>query len=289
MPIVTVLKSYVLDIDQLFKITVMVITRMKVALCYGKSITIKKGDNMSCSSCCLSSCVQRVPVFKGLTDAEVALIEGIIESKRYSKGDLVCVEGEPSDSLFVLHSGMIKLTQSSRDGKEHILRFLFPGDYCGQFSMLKNTESYVNAEMLEEGTVCCLHREQFLPLLAGNATLAYNFLLSMSEQLHYAEEWAGAMHMLEVEQRLAKILIYFYSKDAAVRAYGEHSREILLPAPKKEIAAMIGTTAETLSRKLNQFVKWKWIAVRKRVINILDLDALIGMSEIRTSRKILCT
>ncbi|OBZ15576.1 hypothetical protein A8L34_28780 [Bacillus sp. FJAT-27264] len=240
---------------------------------------------MSCSSCSLSSCVQLVPVFKGLRDTEVALIEGITESKHYRKGSLVCVEGEPSDSLFVLHSGLIKLTQSSRDGKEHILRFLFPGDYCGQFSLLRNTESYVNAEMLEEGMVCCLRREQFLPLLAGNATLAYNFLLSMSEQLQYAEDWAGAMHMLEVEQRLAKILMYFYSKDVAVRAHGSHSRRILLPASKKEIAAMIGTTAETLSRKLNQFAKWQWITVRKRVIEILDLDALIGMSEIRTSSK----
>jgi CRP-like cAMP-binding protein len=239
---------------------------------------------MSCFSCHLSSCVQRVPVFKGLADAEVALIEGITESKHYRKGSLVCVEGEPSDSLFVLHSGMIKLTQSNRDGKEHILRFLFPGDYCGQFSMLQNTQSYVNAEMLEEGTVCRLHREQFLPLLAGNATLAYNFLLSMSEQLHYAEDWAGAMHMLEVEQRLAKILIHFYSKDAATRAHGNHSRKILLPAPKKEIAAMIGTTAETLSRKLNQFAEWKWIAVRKRVIDILNLDALMELTEMRTSR-----
>ncbi|MFF2019987.1 Crp/Fnr family transcriptional regulator [Paenibacillus sp. NPDC058177] len=240
---------------------------------------------MSCSSCYLSSCVRRVPVFKGLADAEVALIEGITQSKRYRKGNLVCAEGERSDALFVLHTGMIKLTQSSRDGKEHILRFLFPGDYCGQFSMLKNTESYVNAEMLEEGTVCSLRREQFLPLLAGNATLAYNFLLSMSEQLHYAEDWAGAMHMLEVEQRLAKIIMYFYSKDAAVLAHKAHPRKILLPASKKEIAAMIGTTAETLSRKLNLFAKWKWIAVSKRVIDILDLDALIGMSEIGMSRK----
>ena len=225
---------------------------------------------MSCSSCVSSSCVRRVPVFNGLSDMEIQQIERIVESKGYDKGAFVFREGERSDSLFVLNEGLIKLTQSSPDGKEHIIRFLFPGDYFGQFALLQNKQNYVNAEMIETGTVCLLHRKKFVPLLESNTTLAYNFLLSMSEQLHHAEDWAAALHMLEVDKRLAKILLYFRSKDNA-------NSKVQLPASKKEIAAMIGTTAETLSRKLNQFEELNLIKVDKRVIHILDRETLQDM------------
>ncbi|MDQ0195973.1 Crp/Fnr family transcriptional regulator [Paenibacillus wynnii] len=222
---------------------------------------------MVCSSCASASCVRRVPVFNGLSDVEINQIESLVESRPYDKGAFVFREGERSDSLFVLNEGLIKLTQSSRDGKEHILRFLFPGDYFGQFALLQNKQNYVNAEIIESSTVCLIHRKDFIPLLEKNTTLAYNFLLSMSEQLHHAEDWAAALHMLEVDKRLAKILLYFHSKDIL-------NSKVNLPASKKEIAAMIGTTAETLSRKLNQFEELNLIKVSRRVIHILELDDL---------------
>ena len=226
---------------------------------------------MTCTSCASSSCVGRVPVFKGLSHSEIHQIESIVESNVYDKGTFVFREGEKSDSLFVLNEGLVKLTQSSSDGKEHIIRFLFPGDYFGQFALLQNKQNYVSAEMIESGTVCLLHRKNFIPLLEKNTTLAYNFLLSMSEQLHHAEDWAAALHMLEVDKRLAKILLYFRSKD-------DSKNKIHLPASKKEIAAMIGTTAETLSRKLNYFEELNLIIVDKRVIHILDPESLQNMS-----------
>jgi len=226
---------------------------------------------MSCSSCTSSSCVRRVPVFKGLSDSEIHQIESIVESNVYDKGTFVFREGEKSDSLFVLNEGLIKLTQNSSDGKEHIIRFLFPGDYFGQFALLQNKQNYVNAEMIETGTVCHLHRQHFIPLLERNTTMAYNFILSMSEQLHHAEDWAAALHMLEVDKRLAKILLYFRSKDSS-------NNKVKLPASKKEIAAMMGTTAETLSRKLKQFEELNLILVNRRVIHILDLEVLVNMS-----------
>lgn len=223
---------------------------------------------MICSSCASGSCVRRVPVFKGLSDIEINQIENLVESMPYNKGQFVFREGEKSDALFVLNDGLIKLTQSSNVGKEHILRFLFPGDYFGQFALLQNKNNYVNAEVIEPSTVCLLHRKDFIPLLEKNTTLAYNFLLSMSEQLHHAEDWAAALHMLEVDKRLAKILLYFYSKDKGLNS------NVHFPASKKEIAAMIGTTAETLSRKFNQFEELKLISVNKRVIHILELKSL---------------
>ncbi|WP_410512489.1 Crp/Fnr family transcriptional regulator [Paenibacillus sp. BR2-3] len=215
--------------------------------------------------------MRRVPVFNGLSDAEITRIESIVESSEYIKGNFVFREGEKGDSLFVLNNGLIKLTQCNQEGKEHVIRFLFPGDYFGQFALLQNKRNEVNAEMIESGTICRLHRKHFIPLLESNAALAYNFLMSLSEQLHHAEDWAAALHMLEVDKRLAKILLYFYDKNPSKRG-------VTLPASKKEIAAMIGTTAETLSRKLSQLEEQKLISVSKRVVRIMDLPSLLHMA-----------
>lgn len=233
---------------------------------------------MQCSSCQSHACVRSVPVFNGLSDMEINQIETIVESSPYHKGSFVFREGEDSDSLYVLNNGLIKLTQISQDGKEHILRFLFAGEYFGQFALFQNKKNYVNAEIVESSTVCRLHRKDFIPLLAKNAALAYNFLISMSEQLQHAEDWAAALHMLEVDKRLAKVLLYFYFKESS-------DRKLILPASKKEIAAMIGTTAETLSRKLNQFEELQLITVKQRTIFIRDLEALQQMTSNSVKQK----
>lgn len=211
------------------------------------------------------------------------MIESITETHNYKKGSQVCREGEPSEALFVVKSGLIKLTQNSKDGKQHIVRFLFAGDYFGQFALLHNKNNDVTAEVIESGEVCRMHRKDFIPLLEQNAGLAFSFLMSVSEQLHQAEEAAGALHMLEVEKRLARLLVYLYTRNLAgtavtVRALGQ---SVDLPSAQKEVAAMIGTTAETLSRKLNKLAALKIIAMHKRTVNILELEALIQIADIR--------
>jgi CRP/FNR family transcriptional regulator len=183
----------------------------------------------------------------------------------------------------VVKSGLIKLTQTSKEGKQHILRFLFPGDYFGQFALLHHKRNHVTAEVIEASDVCRLHRKDFLPLVEGNAALAFSFMMSMSEQLQQAEELAGAMHIFEVEKRLARLLVYLFSRNQKELLQPNRKVSIDLPAAKKEFAAMIGTTAETLSRKLNKLESLHIIEVHKRTVKVLDIEALYQMAE--TSEK----
>lgn len=231
-------------------------------------------------TCHSSSCVSQVPVFQNLSDDEMVLIESILESSRYSKGSLVFTEGEQSEFLFVVKSGLIKLTQCNREGKQHILRFLFPGDYFGQFALLHHKQNYVTAEVLETADVCRLHRKDFLPLLEKSPSLAFSFLKSLSEQLHQAEELAGSFHIYDVEKRLARMLVYLYNRNQKEGITQPLISSIKLPAAKKEFAAMIGTTAETLSRKLNSMEAMDIIRVQQRKVEIMDLNGLCQMAEI---------
>ncbi|QSF44619.1 Crp/Fnr family transcriptional regulator [Paenibacillus tianjinensis] len=214
-----------------------------------------------------------------MSDHDLHIVESIIESNYYTKGNLVFREGEQSESLFIVNNGLIKLTQNNKEGKQHVLRFLFPGDYFGQFALLHNKRHYATAEVVEGGLVCRMHRKDFLPLIEKNTALAFSFLMSMSEQLQQADELAGSLHILEAEKRLARLLLHLSSKNK--QEYGTEPvwSQIHLPAAKKDFAAMIGTTPETLSRKLNKLETMKIIEVSKRTVVILDVKALYQIAE----------
>lgn len=234
---------------------------------------------MNCAACTSKSCVRRVPVFKSLSDKELLIIESIIESSHFNKSSMVFREGEQSDSLFIVKSGLIKLTKSSKEGKQHVVRYLFPGDYFGQFALLHHKQNYVTAEVVENGFVCRMHREDFLPLLEQNASLAFSFLMSMSEQLHQAEELTGVMHMFEVEKRLARLLLSLLSGTRMERAAQTQNQLVKFPSAKKEVAAMIGTTAETFSRKLHKMESDNIITLHNRTVEIKDMEALLQLAE----------
>lgn len=219
-------------------------------------------------SCRQESCIHHVPIFQSLDEQDVQLLSTVIHSNSYAKGEYVFREGESSNTLFVLHQGLIKITMVSELGKEHIVRFLFPGDFFGQSALLQEKNHYANAEVLEPAVVCQINREDFKQLIERNPSMAYRFLIAMSKLMQQADDWAGAVTLLEVEQRLAKLLIHF--KQLGFVSEGS----IVLPAAKKELAAMIGTTPETLSRKLSQLEAANIIAVNRRQVRILSSEKL---------------
>lgn len=215
-----------------------------------------------------SSCIHHVPIFHNMKEEELCLLESVVYSSHYDKGTFIFREREQSDALFVLNQGFIKLTKIADTGKEHIIRFLFPGDFFGIYALLQMNQNYANAEVIEPSVVCRIHRDDFKRIIEGNPSMTYPFLLAVTERLQQSDEWAGALHLFEVENRLAIMLLYFLQKNPI-----SHNK-LFLPTSKKELAIMIGTTPETLSRKLSHLESLNVISVKKRIINLLNLTYL---------------
>jgi CRP-like cAMP-binding protein len=215
-----------------------------------------------------NSCVHSVPVFKGLNANEINDLSVAIKSRTFFKGDYVFREGDPSDALVVVHQGTIKVSKVNDEGKEQIIRILFPGDFFGQYSLLDNKNHYADAEVLEETTVCFLHKTDFKGILERNPAMAMNFMMALSEMLQVADEWIGTISLLEVERRLAKALLLFKEREQE----GDYFQ---LPVPKKDFASLIGATPETLSRKLVNLQSHEVIELDgRRGIRLLDLERL---------------
>ncbi len=217
---------------------------------------------MSCNHSDLNpSCIHRVPIFEHLTSDESETVTAAIQSNHYKKGEYIFREGEKSDKLFIINEGTVKISKLSDHGKEQIIRFLFPGDFFGQFALLQEKNHYANAEVLDASIICFIHKQDFQLIMEHNPKMAYRFLLAVSERLGQADEWLGTISLMETNRRLAKLLILLYDKNNA-------KSNVRLPAQKKELAALIGTTPETLSRKLALLEEQKLISVTRNNIII---------------------
>lgn len=213
------------------------------------------------------SCVRNVPIFKGLNDDEICLIQQAVVSQIFRKGAFIFQEGEPSESLYIVHKGLVKVSKFSDDGKEQIIRLLFPGDFFGQYALLEKKQHYAHAEVLEESAVCLIHKEDFRAILERNPNIAMKYMMVLSERLQAADEWIGAISLMEVERRLAKALLSFYEK--------EQRQQFDLPVSKKDFASLIGTTPETLSRKLVSLQSLNVLTLKGRKgIELLAVDKL---------------
>lgn len=237
------------------------------------NIEKKKGDVMTCGSTSNQfTCVKNVPIFKELNEEELTVLQKTVRHQTYQKGEYIFQEDEPSNTLYVVHTGMVKLVKLSEEGKEQIIRILFPGDFFGQYALLENKHHYANAEVLVEAKVCLIHKDDFRTVLERNPSMALKYMMVLSERLQLADEWIGAISLMEVEKRLAKALLAFFQK--------EQKDEFDLPVSKKDFASLIGTTPETLSRKLVSLQSQKVLQLNgRKTIRLLSLEALTAMAK----------
>ncbi|MFS0821200.1 Crp/Fnr family transcriptional regulator [Bacillus sp. 1P02SD] len=232
---------------------------------------ILKGEKVFCmiSSPHDPSYICQVPIFQGLNEEEMNLLKNVVQIRDYHKGDVIFREGDPSDTLYIIGEGIIKITKVAEDGKEQIVRLLFPDDFFGQSAMLQSENHYANAVAISDTVIYTIQKQDFFNTLERNHKMALRFMRALNERIYQADEWMSLLSLMEVEQRLASVLLLFNNR---VRSKDGRFK---LPITKKVLASLIGTTPETISRKFVKFISENLIEVNgQRNIHILDLEGL---------------
>lgn len=225
--------------------------------------------------CCSheASCITMVPVFRGLGEVELQRLQKQLVSHHYQKGEFIFQEGEQSRALLIVNEGLVKLSKISLDGKEQIVRLLFPGDFFGLFALLHAEKHYLHAVALEQTAICSIDKEDFLHTMEESAAMSFRFVSALNERLHEADESLSYFGLMEVEARIAAALLLFHTKMSAGDDF------FTLPISKRELASFIGTTPETVSRKLVSFSDKKVLEMRgQRQIRIIDYAKLTHIS-----------
>ncbi len=214
----------------------------------------------------------RVPLFEGLPVAQLWDLARIAVSKPVARGDMLFSEGEKAEGFYVILSGRVKIYKVSMEGKEQILHIFGEGEIFGEVPVFAGGNYPAHAETLEKGRVLFFSRNDFVALVKNEPALALNMLSVLSLRLRRFTHMVEDLSLKEVPGRLAAHLLYLGERNPG--------KDILeLEITKSQLAGLLGTIPETLSRILSRMIQQRILQVDGRSIRVLDRDTLQALAD----------
>lgn len=223
---------------------------------------------------CVSS-VLRANGFSPLCDASLAELDRIAPTTSFPEGAVLFVEGQVPGGVNVLCQGRVKLMTTSQGGKTLILRIVKPGEILGLQSVVTGKPYDLTAETLQPSQLAFINRGDFLRLIKVHADACLHVAQQLSRECQFAYEvvrWIGLCH--SVSEKLARLLLQ-WSGDAQAT---DGSIRLKISLTHEEIAQLIGTSRETVTRTLGELKKRGVLELTGSTLLILnraELEALV--------------
>ena len=218
-------------------------------------------------------CVARVPLFQGLTYDEQLDVAEVARPTQVAKGDQLYRAGSNVSQLMVVHTGRVKIARSTPEGHEQIVRVLEPGDFVGEVAFVTGGRPDHFATVLEAGSMCVFRHADLGRLLEQHPSIGVRMLQGVTRRLVETEARLTSVISTDVSSRLASYLLSLPGR------HGLGELTVELPLAKKDIASLLDTTPESLSRQLRRLQESGVIAEQTgRSVVITDVDALMGLS-----------
>ena len=179
------------------------------------------------------------------------------------RGALLRGARDPTDSLYILISGRIKVFMSDLDGKEVILSILEPNEFFGEMGLIDDRPRSASVVALEPCELICISKPDFKRCLAENFDMAMTVMRGLVKRLREADKQIGSLALMDVFGRVARLLL-----ETAELIDGE--KVVTRKLSKQDIARMIGASREMVSRVMKHLQEAGYIEVRTDTIVIRD-------------------
>lgn len=211
----------------------------------------------------LSQCM----LFSGLTEEQLAELAGITNKRHCRRGETIFREADAGIGFYIIASGKVKVFKSSPEGKEQILHIFGQGEPIGEVPVFYGKPYPATAEALSEAELYFFPRPQFVTLIEKNSSLALNMLAVLASRLRRFSTQIEHLSLKEVPGRLAMYLLYMAKEQ-------KNMNQVVLDIPKGQLASLLGTSPETLSRIFQKMSEEGLIQVEGKRIQLLDTDGL---------------
>ncbi len=215
--------------------------------------------------------LQKTNLFKEMSSDEIKEVDRITVEESVKKKSTIFSPGDPSQKIYILKEGHIKISRVSEEGREVTLALLEPGDIFGELEVLQDSPRDTLAEALDDSQLCVIQKEHFLSMIHRKPEYSFRLVKLIGFRLKKIENRVEDLVFRDVHSRAALLLLQF-SKDYG-RAVPE-GIQIDLKVTHQEIANLIGSIRETVSAVLGEFKKEGLIAFEGRHIIVSRPDLL---------------
>jgi len=219
--------------------------------------------------------LRRVPIFADLDDEHLHPLPEKLHRRHYRKGEVIFHQDDPADCMHIVEEGSVKISIMSADGREKDIALLQEGECFGEMALLDNSNRSAMATCLDHSETLVLFRQDFLHFLCGYPEFASKIISLLAQRLRNANDTLGDMVFLDVPTRVAKellVLVETYQK------VSYDNKNIVIPIGQEELARLVGSNRETVSRALASYRRMGIVATSHGKITITDMPHLNRMA-----------
>jgi CRP/FNR family transcriptional regulator, cyclic AMP receptor protein len=212
-------------------------------------------------------------LFRDLNDAELAKVTEISIAREWKKNSLVFLQGDPMENVYFIYEGKLKIYKSDVNGKEQIVAIMKKGEMFPHVGFFRKGDYPAYAEVLEPSTLIAVPISQFENVLIENPELCIKVFKVLGEKIVDLQNRLEEQILNNTYEQIVKLLIRLAQKHGTEQEDGT----ILLKSEftNKDLANMIGTTRETISRTLTKMKKDELIEVDEDGNMVLDVEILM--------------
>jgi CRP/FNR family transcriptional regulator, cyclic AMP receptor protein len=225
---------------------------------------------------CLICKLRHSGFFCDLPKGSLEELEKVKYASAYPQGAVLFVEGQAPRGVYIVCSGRVKLSTTSREGKTLILRMAQAGEVLGLHATVSGKPYELTGETLQPCQLDFVRRDDFLRFLQHHGDACLNAAQHLSQNCQNAYEMIRSLGLSHsVGEKLARLLLEWASD-------GETTKEgvrIKISLTHEEIAQLIGTSRETVTRVLSEFREKKYAHLRGSTLMIMNragLEKLVG-------------
>jgi CRP/FNR family transcriptional regulator, cyclic AMP receptor protein len=216
------------------------------------------------------SFLRNVPIVADLEDKVLEKIAKLGTRQKYKQGNIVVLEQESGAALFVIISGKVKVVRMDEEGHEVILSLFGPGEFFGEMSLLDGQARSASVVATSKSELFMIHRRDFLELLNEFPAVAISLLAELAMRLRKADMQIKSLSLKDAAGRIANVLLMLAEDIGIFRKGKVEIDELPL---QQDIANMAGTSRETVSRMIHQFVESGEIQQKGNKLTLIDYEA----------------
>lgn len=226
---------------------------------------------------CLDCKLRSQRYFCDLPEDLLKAFESLKYSTVFPKGAMLFVEGQSPRGIFMLCAGRVKLSSCSSEGKSLITRIAEPGEILGLSATISDKPYMVTAETLAPCQVNFIRREDFLRFLSENSQVCLRAAEQLSNNYYAANEQARSLGLSQsTAEKLARLILEWCARDGR---QSDRGIQLKLTLTHEEIAQLIGSSRETVTRLLSDFKSKQIIYVKGSTLivrNKVALETIVG-------------
>ncbi|MBA2951756.1 Crp/Fnr family transcriptional regulator [Streptomyces sp. PSKA28] len=219
-------------------------------------------------------CLAEVDIFCDLSEREMAAIAEAAPMKTYHAGEILYSPSQPSEVLFILKKGRVRVFRVSADGRALTTAIVTPGTIFGEMVLLGQYMYDNYAEALDDVTVCVMSRADVNRLLLRDARIAARITEILGRRLADLEQRLSDSVFKTVAQRIATTLTTLTAAQLPAGPLRPGGRHPQIALTHEQLAALAGTSRETCTKVLRDYADHGLIRLARGRITVLDSERL---------------